>query len=824
MHVPVSCSVFNHNIKLTEEQKYLCEGNITFKECAQSLKLMTNGKSPGSDGYTVDFYKFFWEDIGPLLYRSLYLAYESGSFTDFQYQGVITCIPKEGKDRHFIGNWRPISLLNTDLKIASAVIANRIKPLLPFIISDTQKGFIKGRFIGENTRLLYDLMHYLEQHNKTGLLLLVDFEKAFDSVEWKFLKKALSSFNFGPSVCKWFELFYSKAKSCVINNGHMSNFFSLERGCRQGDPLSPYLFIIGVELLSLKLKANQDIHGIIINEVESLISLYADDTFLILDGSENSLREALECFESFYKVSGLKMNSSKTKAVWVGNKKYSDQIICPNMKLNWSHENFRVLGIDFSLDLNCITDINFTKKIKEVKAILKSWQHRKLTLLGKITVIKTLALPKLIHLLTSLPNLPQTKINDLNSLFYKFIWNGKSDKIKRSTLIGDIYQGGLKMIDLQSFNIYLKVGWIKRLFSNLDGDWQKVLLFNLQSYGGERILTFQKEKLKEVAMKLTNPFWKDVLSSYHFAKPYTKMNTDELLSLDILNFVPVTDLNYYIRWIEHNVQYLCDLIDPHSGNFYTFEQTRNKLNTKNFLKYYSLVSNVPKYIKDHLKENCVNVNFDILSKKDAYLERIVHSKNVRFVYKDLVNAIISLPTEKFSKWEKLLNCEITNWSKYFIILKKSCRNSYLQNFQFKLLHRIIPTNSFLHKIKLKNTNLCTFCKIHDETIEHLFFDCPVTQIFLKSLSKQLKQYYKNLIFDKKEYFFGFESGDLLVNLISIIAKNYIFKCKLNEQRLNIVEFKHKIMWYRSLEQYISKKNNTILAFEKMWTPLQYIFN
>ena len=143
-------------------------------------------------------------------------------------------------------------------------------------------------------------MHYLEQHNKTGLLLLVDFEKAFDSVEWNFLKKALSSFNFGPSVCKWFELFHSKAKSCVINNGHMSIFFSLERGCRQGDLLSPYLCIIGVELLSLKLKANQDIHGIIINEVESLISLYADDTFLILDGSENSLREALECFESFY--------------------------------------------------------------------------------------------------------------------------------------------------------------------------------------------------------------------------------------------------------------------------------------------------------------------------------------------------------------------------------------------------------------------------------------------------------------------------------------------------------------------------------------------
>ena len=94
-------------------------------------------------------------------------------------------------------------------------------------------------------------------------------------------------------------------------------------------------------------------------------------------------------------------------------------------------------------------------------------------------------------------------------------------------------------------------------------------------------------------MQLTNPFWKDVLSSYHLIKPYTKLNTDDILSLDILNFVPVTDLTYYIRWIDHNVQYLCDLVDLLTGNFYTFVQIRNKLNTNTFLKYYSLASNVP---------------------------------------------------------------------------------------------------------------------------------------------------------------------------------------------------------------------------------------
>ena len=100
---------------------------------------MKNGKSPGSDGFTVDFCKFFWNDIGAFVFRTLYFGYETGHFSQFQTQGVITCIPKESKDRRYMSNWRPISLLNTDLKIASAAIANRFKQVLGCIISDTQK-------------------------------------------------------------------------------------------------------------------------------------------------------------------------------------------------------------------------------------------------------------------------------------------------------------------------------------------------------------------------------------------------------------------------------------------------------------------------------------------------------------------------------------------------------------------------------------------------------------------------------------------------------------------------------------------------------------
>ena len=110
---------------------------------------------------------------------------------------VITCIPKSNKDRKLFKNWRPITLLNVLYKIISGCIAERIKSVLDNIISNTQSGFISGRYIGENTRLIYDLMHITEEYNIPGLIILIDFEKAFDSVSWSFIDSVLSYFNFG---------------------------------------------------------------------------------------------------------------------------------------------------------------------------------------------------------------------------------------------------------------------------------------------------------------------------------------------------------------------------------------------------------------------------------------------------------------------------------------------------------------------------------------------------------------------------------------------------------------------------------------------------
>ena len=172
--------------KLSDKESQELEGEITYTELTSALRNMNNNKSPGLDGFTVEFFKFFWVDIGQFTLRSLNFGYRTGSLSITQKQGIITCIPKPNKPRINLKKWRPISLLNVTYKLVSAVISNRLKTVLDKVIHENQKGFIAGRFLGENVRLIYDVLFESKKQNIPGLLLSIDFEKAFDTVSWKF--------------------------------------------------------------------------------------------------------------------------------------------------------------------------------------------------------------------------------------------------------------------------------------------------------------------------------------------------------------------------------------------------------------------------------------------------------------------------------------------------------------------------------------------------------------------------------------------------------------------------------------------------------------
>ena len=305
-------SVLGENkTKLSDKDSQDLEGEIAYSELVFALKSMKNDKSPGLDGFTVEFFKFFWVDIGNFILNSLNYGYRTGSLSITQKQGVITCIPKPNKSRFNLKNWRPISLLNVIYKLASAVISNRLKKVLDNLINENQKGFIAGRFLGENVRLIYDVLFEAKKQNIPGLLLSIDFEKAFDTVSWSFISNVLDYFNFGNSIKKWVSLFQEGSETCILQNGFMSDAFKLRRGCRQGDPISPYLFILCAIMLGKMIRKNNDIKGISINGKEFKLSQYADDTQLILDGTEKSLKAAMGSLKLYYIMSGLKINVEK---------------------------------------------------------------------------------------------------------------------------------------------------------------------------------------------------------------------------------------------------------------------------------------------------------------------------------------------------------------------------------------------------------------------------------------------------------------------------------------------------------------------------------
>ena len=336
-------------------------------------------------------------------------------------------------------------------KILSGLLAERLKSVLPKLIHSDQRGFMSGRFIGENTRIIYDILQITKEKHIPGVILLVDFEKAFDSVSWSFMSKTLDFFGFAENFSKWIKLLNTNVKLCVIQSGIFSNFFDIGRGCRQGDPASPYLFNLCAEILGILIRQNKTIKGISIGGKDFCLLQYADDTCLFLDGNEKSLKSALDLLFLFSKYSGLKPNIDKTQAIWIGANLGNEGDICKNYKLKWTSSPFNALGITFSPDLSNMNELYFIPKINQIKKDITQWNMRNLTTLGKITIVKSLLLPKLTHLFFSLPSPTMETIKSLNELFFKYIWGNKRDKISRKQIIQDYDKGGCRMIDIHIY-------------------------------------------------------------------------------------------------------------------------------------------------------------------------------------------------------------------------------------------------------------------------------------------------------------------------------------------------------------------------------------
>ena len=199
-------------------------------------------------------------------------------------------------------------------------------------------------------------------------------------------------------------MFYNNAQSCVSNNGYMSNYFNIERGVRQGCPLSPYLFILAIETLYKYVQNDNEIIGCKVGSTEIKNTAFADDATFMLNGNKKSFEQLIQCINRFSLVSGLKLNNKKSIILRIGSLKNSNEVFCADKKFIWTNEKASTLGIVFSNDKIMNHKLNLKPKINEFCNCLDRWKKYKLSIFGKVTVIKTFALPKLIYPLTVLNN------------------------------------------------------------------------------------------------------------------------------------------------------------------------------------------------------------------------------------------------------------------------------------------------------------------------------------------------------------------------------------------------------------------------------------
>ena len=394
-----------HNIpKNTDHTRIIKDSDIELEELETAIRSSKQNKAPGPDGFSNEFFKFFIDSLKHWIFRYFKEAIEQNYFTEIALEGIITCIPKQGKLRNDLKNWRPLTLLNSIYKFYSSIIANRLKTTLPSLINEDQTGFISGRFIGENTRMIYDSIDYCETFQQEGILIILDFSKAFDTIEWPFIEYCLKLFNFGEKFINYVKLCQKNSKSRVEQNGHLSPFITLARGCRQGDPVSPYIFVLCAEILSHVLRESREVKGLIVYNKEFKVSQYADDTTLLLKPDYNTVVEVLRILKWFKNISGLHINKDKTNIVKLGATRGRSIPWQGKFGFKWA-TNFEILGIHYDINhMNEITEINIFKKMCEIKKLIRIWQSRKLTPYGKVTVIKSLLLSKITHMLLSLPS------------------------------------------------------------------------------------------------------------------------------------------------------------------------------------------------------------------------------------------------------------------------------------------------------------------------------------------------------------------------------------------------------------------------------------
>ena len=520
--------------RLSPEDRLGCEGPVTVQECHSAISGMKDGKTPGIDGLPKEFYSKFFYLFGPAFVEVVARSFEEGTLCPSQRSGVITLICKDKNRKTELSCWRPITLLTVDYKIISKVLCNRLSRVMSSLIGEEQACAVPGRSIQDQLHLTRSLFSYVEGRDVPCGILNLDQAKAFDRVSHDYLFLVLRSAGFGPDFLNWIKLLYNNINSRVLVNGYFTNSFPIRRSVRQGCGLSPLLYVLSVEPLTRMICSSPSVRGLHFPGLggELRVIQYADDTTVVVR-DEGSVGNILKICQSFGKASGAKLNTDKSKGMWLNEYRKTLKIV---HGISFDRSCIRVLGVTFTRDPEVLGETNWAPILNKFVKVLSDWGSRDLTLRGKAMIAEIFGCSKL-WFVGKVLFLDDKFLKKFNNYMFLFIWSGDKDRVKRGVMHQATLLGGQNVVNinlkLEAFRILLL---IKLIIEEGTHRWRSLAIYFVGFHLRKWKPAFAANTIPHAAV--IPPFYARALKDFKaFTDNFPLIKLDSLNSLKIYNLL-----------------------------------------------------------------------------------------------------------------------------------------------------------------------------------------------------------------------------------------------------------------------------------------------
>lgn len=450
---------------------------MTPEEVLNTIHSLKNNKAPGDDGFGAEFYKAFPSLVVQPLTNVFNAILTSSTFPPSWNAAVITVIPKKGRDILNPKSYHLISLLNQDCKIFTALLAQRLNKIIGNYVSPDQTGFIPSRDIVDNVFKALDIIHYCTTRSEDpALILALDIEKAFDSVESTYLSCLLSHMYFGPRFRTAVDAIYKEPSARVQVNGQLSTPFPITRGTRQGCPLSPLLFALAMEPLAESLHNSEGYTGVNIGKKQYKLSLFADDMALFISDPFNSLPATEQLLDRFQSVSGLCVNKEKSLIYPMKVTGGLRSTMKRRFPYTWAVDSWRYLGVTIPVNFSTFTQQNLESVNEEVKTMLKTWTEKHLSWFECITLIKSMIFLKYLFLFRAVPiGITSSMLHLWQRTLLNFVWGYKKPRLSLQLLLAKRSKGGQALPHLSYYyEAAVLATLLKHYNPNYIPDWKDI--------------------------------------------------------------------------------------------------------------------------------------------------------------------------------------------------------------------------------------------------------------------------------------------------------------------------------------------------------------